>query len=418
MYAPFLSAYLIDMGASYVELSAFRSVGNVAPTILQPVWGAGSDKVGHTKAFVVFGTLTGLFTVFLFLWAQTPLEMIVLYAIQSVLLSIQIPTWLSLIGGLMNEENRGTELGRLSIATNFAALIATLLSGFIAGFPAILPYLRASFGDLGMILFPPVETWKEIYYLPFYITAMVGIITSILALTIREKPRDNSKPRKFPPIHKLLSQPGDFRRLCAVATFFSFGMSMAWPYFSVVQRVWLNNTLFEIGLASAIMATFTIIFTGPLGRLSDRVGRKPLILMGRGSLFIVPIIYAFATTTLMIYIANAIAGFAIAGAFNALTAYIYDIAPEDERGAYLSVYNTFTGIIFLMGSFLSGILGELLVPIVGSHDAAFAMLLLSGILRFVAAFMFLLLREPRKYSSTLKAELYAFLGRRVGVDKV
>ncbi len=418
LYAPFLSAYLIDMGANYAELSAFRSTGNFAPTVLQPLWGAGSDKIGRTKPFVIFGILTGLFTVFLFLWAETPMDMIILYAIQSVLLSIQIPTWLSLIGGMMDEKYRGEELGKLSVATNIASLSATLLSGFIAGVPAILPFLRSSLGDLGLIIFPSVEAWKEIYYIPFYITAFVGIIASLLASTIKEPPRNNGDQHEVPPFYKLLSQPGDFRKLCGVATFFSFAMSMAWPYFTVVQRVWLNNTLFEIGLASAIMAVTTVIFTGPMGRLSDRVGRKPLILLGRGTLFIVPIIYAFATTTVMIYIANAIAGFSIAGAFNALVAYIYDIAPEEERGSYISVYSTFTGIIFLGGSLLSGFLGQMMVPIVGDHGAVFAMLLLSGILRFFAAFMFIFLHEPRQYASTMRAEILAKLGRRIRDDTV
>ena len=418
LYMPFLGTYMVDMGASYGELSAFRSVGNIAPTILQPLWGAGSDKVGHTKAFVVFGTLTGLFTVYLFLWASTPFEMIVLYAIQSLLLSIQIPTWLSLIGGLMDEKYRGEELGKLTMVTSIASLVATLIAGFIAGFPAVLPFVRAMLGDWGTVLLPPVDQWKEIYYIPFYVTALVGIVSSLIALTIKEKPRNDSVRRGFPPMFRLLSQPGDFRRLCAVATFFSFAMSMAWPYFVVVQRVWLSNTLLEIAIASAIMSIFTVIFTTPLGRLSDRVGRKPLILIGRGTLFLVPLLYAFATTTLMIYIANAIAGFAIAGAFNALTAYIYDISPEDERGAYLSVYNTFTGIVFLSGTFMAGILGEWFVTFLGSHGAVFAMLVLSGVLRFVAAFMFVFLREPRQYKSTLRAEIYAFLGRRLGGDRV
>ncbi len=414
LYQPFLGAYLIDMGATYSELSTFRSVGNIAPTILQPLWGAGSDRVGRAKAFVVFGTLTGLFTVLLFLWAATPIDMIILYGIQSLLLSIQIPTWLSLIGGLIDEEHRGTELGNLGIVTNVASLLATLLSGFIAGFPAVIPYLRQALGDIGFILFPTVEAWREAYYVPFYLTAVVGITSSIVALTIREKPPDKTQKRTFPPIHRILSRPGDFRRLCAVATMFSFSMSMAWPFFSVVQRVWLQNTLLEIAIASAIMTGVTVVFTGPLGRLSDRVGRKPLIIMGRGTLFTVPIIYAFATSTIHIYIANAIAGFAIAGAFNALTAYIYDVAPENERGAYLAVYNTFTGTVFLAGSLFAGIIADLIVPIVGSRGAVFVMLLVSGIMRLVSTGFYTLLREPREYSSTLRAEVLALLGRRTG----
>ena len=98
LHAPFLQTYLVDMQTylygvkNFAELGAFRSVGNFAPTVLQPVWGATSDKVGHTKAFVAFGTLMGLSFVYLFLWAATPLDMILMYAIQSLMFSIQIPT--------------------------------------------------------------------------------------------------------------------------------------------------------------------------------------------------------------------------------------------------------------------------------------------------------------------------------------
>ena len=34
----FLESFIIDMGANFAELGAFRSVGNFAPTVLQPVW--------------------------------------------------------------------------------------------------------------------------------------------------------------------------------------------------------------------------------------------------------------------------------------------------------------------------------------------------------------------------------------------
>ena len=131
LHAPFLQAYLIDMQEAlrgvqnYIEQGAFRSVGNFAPTVLQPVWGATSDRVRNTKAFVAFGTMTGLLVVYMFLWAATPVEMIILYASQSILFSIQIPTWLSLVGGLMDETNRGNELGKLGLATTIASLLAT-----------------------------------------------------------------------------------------------------------------------------------------------------------------------------------------------------------------------------------------------------------------------------------------------------
>ena len=417
MHVPFLQAYLLEMNPSFLELGIFRSVRNFAPTILQPAWGATSDKIGHTKAFVAFGAFTGLITVALFLGASTPIEMIVLYAIQSVLFSIQIPTWLSLIGGLMSEENRGSELGRLGVITNTASLLATLLSGFLAGMPAIISFLRTALGDFGALLFPAMDAWKEAYVLPFYMTAIIGIVASILSLGIKEKSRESKKKREFPPVLRLLSQPGDFRRFCFVTVPFSFAMSMAWPYFMVVQVNWLNNSLLEIGIASAIMTLFTIVFTLPFGRISDRVGRKPLIVLGRGMLWIVPLLYAFASHVFIIYIANALAGLTVAASWNAVTAYIYDVSPEEERGSHLAVYNTFTGIVFGLGSLVGGLLGDWLSIFMNEYLAVFYMLLLIAVLRFVSSFFYLLIREPREYSSTLRAELTGYFnGRRFESD--
>nr|KXH70585.1 MAG: hypothetical protein AM324_09870 [Candidatus Thorarchaeota archaeon SMTZ1-83] len=412
LHQPFLLAYMIDMGASYAELGAFRSVGNAAPSVLQPAWGAWSDKIGHAKGFVAFGTLTGLAMVFLFLWAATPIEMILLYGIQSILFSIQIPTWQSLLGGLMDEEHRGTELGRLGMATSVASLVATLASGFIAGFPALIPSLRAALGDFGLILLPSVEAWREVYYLPFYFTAIFGIVTSILSLTIREGKRDPAKKREFPPVLTLLSRPGDFRRFALVSVFFSFAMSMAWPYFIVVQKDWLGFTNLEIAIASAVMSVTVILFTIPMGNLSDRVGRKPLILAGRGSLFIVPLMYAVATHAIMIYMANALAGFSVATSVNSITAYIFDIAPEKERGAHLAVFNTFTGIIYFFGALTSGLLGDSMALVMGAHFAVFSMMVLSAVLRLISSSLYLMLREPREYSSNMRMELRSLVLRR------
>jgi len=401
----FLESFIIDMGANFAELGAFRSVGNFAPTVLQPVWGAASDKTGHTKPFLAFGIFSGLVMISLFLWAATPIHMIAMFGIQSILFSIQIPTWLSLVGSLIDEDRRGDELGRLGFVMNTASLIATLVSGYIAGLPAIIPFLRTNLGELGLLLFPTIEAWREVYYIPFYSTALIGIIAALVSLKIKENSIDPKKERKFPPIHKLLLIPGDFRRFAFVSIFFSFAMSMAWPYFTFVLREILGGSLFEIAIASAIMTASVVIFTVPFGRLSDKVGRKPLILLGRGLLFIVPLMYAFATHVFTIYLANALAGFCIASSMNARVAYIYDVAPEEERASYLAVFSTFTGLIFLFGSFVSGILGELMTFSMGAYTAVFWMLIISASLRVLASFPYLLIREPRKYASTFWGEI-------------
>jgi MFS family permease len=409
LHSPFLQDYVIKMGATLAEQGIFRSVGNFAPTMMQPLWGALSDRVGRRKYFVAFGTFSGFLMVLMFFFAATPLEMIVLYGIQSVLLSIQIPTWLALISDYMTEENRGNELGKLSVITNSTSLIATLITGTIAVLPGLLPYLRTLFGDFGPILFPTAESWREMYYVPFLLTAIIGIITSLIALTLRENPETEKGSQVFPPIIELLSKPGDFRRFCLVSVFFSFSMSMAWVYFMVVQSEWLGQTPLEIAITSSLMTITIVIFTSPMGRVADRIGRKPMIIAGRSMLFVVPFLYAFSSPpfgTFTVYLANVIAGFAVAMTMNAITAYIYDVSPQEERGAHLAVYNTFTGGVFLLGSLFSGFFGYWIEILMSSrYIAVFLMLVLSGTLRFFASFLYMLIREPREYTSTLRDEI-------------
>ena len=160
---------------------------------------------------------------------------------------------------------------------------------------------------------------------------------------------------------------------------------------------------------------------GTLKRWANAPGRKPLILIGRGLLFLVTFLYAFAMPisdflgipgVWIIYIANAIAGFCVAAATNSITAYIYDVAPIEERGSHLAVYNTFTGIIYLLGSLIAGLVGEALVFFVGSFLAVFYMLIASTILRFIGSFFYLLIEEPKSYTSSIGKEIRAFVTNR------
>ena len=155
-----------------------------------------------------------------------------------------------------------------------------------------------------------------------------------------------------------------------------------------------------------------------MGYAIDLLGRKPVIIMGRSLLFLVPIMYAFAWNVWIVYVANILAGFTTAATVNAITAYIYDVAPPEERGAHVAVFNTFTGVILLLGSFIAGIFGQVILDITtNEHFTVFFMLVLSGVLRFVASFFYLLIREPKQYSSTLWIEFRTRIqGRRHDAD--
>lgn len=391
---PFITTYMIDMGASLSELGIFRAVGNIAPTFLQPIWGGLSDRTGHRKYYVSIGVSIAYSLFALMYFLVLPIQVIILFFIQSVVLSISIPTWSALLGELIPANKRGHLLGRIGTLSSIAGLIATLSGGILSG--------MTIFGG-----------WKDQYFLPFMISSIVGILAGLITLRIKEPVQNpdirNARPL-FPQIGKIFREPGNFRRLCFVSAFFSFAMSMAWPFFSVVLRVWLKASLLEIAIQSAMMSITMIIFQSYFGRLSDKYGRKPLILAGRFLLPLVPILYIFATDMILIYIGAALAGFSVALSQNALMAYIFDASPEEELGSYLSVYNVFSGFIFLFGSLFSGIMGDYLSQFVGSYLAVFYMMVASGVLRFIGATLYGFLHETHHTTHKIIPDIISALG--------
>lgn len=95
-----------------------------------------------------------------------------------------------------------------------------------------------------------------------------------------------------------------------------------------------------------------------LGNLSDRFGRRPVLL---ASLFAFGLDYlamALAPSIAWLFAARAIAG-ACGATFSTCNAYIADATTEDERAKYLGYLSAAWGVGFILGPALGGILGEL-----------------------------------------------------------
>ena len=111
------------------------------------------------------------------------------------------------------------------------------------------------------------------------------------------------------------------------------------------------------GWLAALYSLMQFIFAPLLGSLSDRFGRRPVIL---GSLFGSGLDYfllAFAPSLSWFFVGRIIAG--ITGAnFAAATAYIADISPPEKRAANFGLIGGAFGLGFIIGPLLGGVLGK------------------------------------------------------------
>lgn len=106
-----------------------------------------------------------------------------------------------------------------------------------------------------------------------------------------------------------------------------------------------------------VFALMQFVFAPILGSLSDRFGRRPVLLLSLTVLGIDYIIMGFASSLLWLFVGRMLAG-AAAATFSTANAYIADITSEEERASKFGLIGAAWGIGFVLGPALGGLLGE------------------------------------------------------------
>jgi len=104
---------------------------------------------------------------------------------------------------------------------------------------------------------------------------------------------------------------------------------------------------------------FMQFFSSPLmGALSDRFGRRPVLLLSAFGLGIDYIIMALAPNLTWLFIGRILTGIT-AASFSTASAYIADVTPPDKRSAAYGIYGATFGLGFILGPALGGYLGDI-----------------------------------------------------------
>jgi DHA1 family tetracycline resistance protein-like MFS transporter len=127
------------------------------------------------------------------------------------------------------------------------------------------------------------------------------------------------------------------------------------------------------GYLTFTYAAMQFLFSPTVGNLSDRYGRRPVLLISLATLGVDYIVMALAQDLWLLFIGRAIAG--IAGAtYSTATAYIADVTPKDKRAAAFGLVGAGFGVGFVLGPVIGGLMGELgtRAPFYAAAAVAFA----------------------------------------------
>lgn len=110
------------------------------------------------------------------------------------------------------------------------------------------------------------------------------------------------------------------------------------------------------GWLTLAYASMQFLFSPILGNLSDRYGRKPILLASLAALSVDYVLMGLAPSLAWLFIGRLIAG--IAGAtFATANAVVADIIPPDQRAKYFGLNGAAWGMGFIVGPIVGGLLG-------------------------------------------------------------
>ena len=150
-----------------------------------------------------------------------------------------------------------------------------------------------------------------------------------------------------------------------------FGFSLLIPLIPFYAKSFdASDTV--IGLLVASYAAAQLIGAPVLGRLSDKYGRRPVLLISIFGTIISLIVIGFANTLLILFISRTVDGLT-GGNISVAQAYISDVTDEKNRAKGLGLLGAAFGLGFILGPAIGGILSSVGATIDGALAWEFAL---------------------------------------------
>lgn len=329
MIYPVLPLFLSDvLGSSKLFIGLIEGVAESTASILKIFSGWLSDKLGKRKFLVALG-----------------------YGVSSLgkpILSVVTAGWHVLLLRFADRFGKGVRTSPRD------ALIADSAPeehrGLSYGFHRAMDSAGAVVGPLLAFLFLPlVNENYRILFLIASVPAMLAVL--ILILFVKERKRLKEKITR-------LAKPGlsrfdpKFKVFLLGATIFALGNSS--DAFLFLRAKDLNIDVVYIPILWLVLNLVYALIASPAGALSDRIGRKNLIISGLLIYTLVYLGFAFATRSIHVWILFGIYGLYYGLANGTMRAYVADLVGEESRATAFGVYHGVVGLTALPASLIFG----------------------------------------------------------------
>jgi MFS family permease len=196
----------------------------------------------------------------------------------------------------------------------------------------------------------------------------------------------------------------NFGRFVAFIGFMNFSVQIAAPFFSVYMLRDLKFDYLTYAVINMTTPLTMVLMMGRWGARADHVGN--IKVMRFTSLFIpfIPILWVVSPNVIYLICVQVFAGFFWAGFNLSSSNFIYDAVSPEKRIRCIAYFNVVNGVAIFSGATLGGYLVRFLPPFLGYR--ILTLLLISGILRFIARSVLIFVREVRGVKDVSSMQLF------------
>ncbi|TFG34838.1 MFS transporter [Candidatus Thorarchaeota archaeon] len=334
---PIFPVYITELGMGGIELGVLAASFALTRILFAGPLGSLSDNVGRKK-ILVFSLLGFAVSNVIYAMAQDAWVMIAARAMEGAVSAGFFPAANAFVSDMTTPENRGTAMGYLSTGNMVGFVIGPVVGGVLAEFLGI--------------------------RLPFVIAAMASILTMVLlSLLIHEPERKRSRGLTQPPgipLKEVLSRAYASYGALAIAMFanmFAIGVLEVAFMLDAVARFGIGPL--EIGGFFGVIGVFMIIGNIGFGKLSDKRGRKWLIVIGAFIGTISMLMFATAIDTMGFYLAGAVLSLGMSMRGPAIQALIADLTDPKAYGRVMGLFGAVSNSAYVVSPTMSGYLFDM-----------------------------------------------------------
>lgn len=331
MALPYISIYIIALGATATQLGIVNSIGMAVAGIIAPLTGWLMDKNGPKFIYLVGISLLAVFY-FLFgianFWQITIAGMVAYW----VGFSVSIQSCATICGTCLSNRDRAT--GMMICETVAAGVLG------MAG-PMLSAWIVVKFGGTNIEGIRPVFFACAFITIISFVYILLQLSNQRIRLTQRGIPSENKGEKSHASRDILRVLKGDHRkRWLVIAAIGQVPLSMVFPFAQLYAYQVKSATPFVLGAMVTGAAATSIVFAIPLGRWADRIGRKTILYIVAPLFWVSCVMLVWAPHPAFLILAGIMQGFYYIAAPIA-AAMERELVPPDQMGTWVGVARAF-----------------------------------------------------------------------------